>query len=301
MKSNNQDSNILKISAYGALFFAVMGISWGIIANSQMIIFDGLYSFISFGLSLLSLFAYSFIQKEDQKRFQYGKDIIEPLVIIFKASAIIAMCLFAVSSSIIDLLKGGRDVALGSAAMYALIATVLCMFVYFMMKTKQGNSEFVRAEAAQWLMDTILSAAVLSGFVMALMLNQTTLSFLTPYVDPTMVLIVSLYFLKMPIRMLINNAKELLMMAPSTDIQNQVEQAVQRAKVKYNFYEDATRVTKVGKTIFIEINFVLSKETTIHNVDELDVLREELDTELHIEGYNKWFTLSFTNDRKWAF
>ncbi|MFC7061463.1 cation diffusion facilitator family transporter [Halobacillus seohaensis] len=300
MQTNNHDSTILKISVFGALLFSVMGITWGILANSQMIIFDGLYSFISLGLSLLSLFAFSFIQKEDQERFQYGKDVIEPLVIIFKACAIIAMCLFAFSTSIIDLLKGGREVALGPAALYALIATVLCIIVYRIMKNKQSNSEFVRAEAAQWLMDTILSGAVLLGFIIALILNQTTLSFLTSYIDPAMVLLVSLYFLKVPVRMLIKNTKELLWMAPSTDIQYQVTQAVELAKAKYNINEDFTRVTKVGKTIFIEIDFVLSEGTIINNVDEFDKVRKEFDQQLHIEGHTKWFTLSFTKDRKWV-
>ncbi|SDH65662.1 cation diffusion facilitator family transporter [Alteribacillus bidgolensis] len=298
--NNNNDSKILKISVFGGLLFTIMGITWGIAANSQMIIFDGLYSFISLGLSLMSLFAYSFIKKEDQERFQYGKDVIKPLVIIFKASAIIAMCLFAFSTSIIDLFKGGREVVIGSAALYALIATVLCAVIYSFMKNKQGNSEFVKAEAAQWLMDTILSGAVLIGFVIALLLKQTTFAFLTPYVDPIMVLIISLYFLKVPFQMLIKNAKELLWMAPSAQIQLQITQAVQETKEKYNIFEDFTRVTKVGKTIFIEIDFVLGEHTSIQTVDEFDRVREELYQKLQMEGHTNWFTLSFTKDRKWA-
>ncbi|WP_158736753.1 cation diffusion facilitator family transporter [Alteribacillus sp. YIM 98480] len=301
MQSNkNNDSNILKISVFGGFLFTIVGITWGIAANSQMIIFDGLYSFISLGLSLMSLFAYSFIQKEDQERFQYGKDVIEPLVIIFKASAIIAMCLFAFSTSMIDFFKGGREVAIGSASLYALIATVLCGVIYSIMKNKQGNSEFVKAEAAQWFMDTILSGAVLTGFVIALLLKETTFAFLTSYIDPVMVLIISLYFLKVPFQMLIKNAKELLWMAPSAHIQLQITQAVQETKEKYHIFEDFTRVTKVGKTIFIEIDFVLDEHTSIQTVDEFDMVREELYQKLQMEGHTNWFTLSFTKDRKWA-
>lgn len=298
--SKSQDSQILKISILGGALFSILGIVWGIIANSQMIIFDGLYSFVSLGLSLVSLLAYSFIQKEDEKRFHFGKGVIEPLVIIFKASAIIAMCLFALSSAIIDLLQGGRDVALNHAAFYSVIGTGLCALFYWGIKRKAGNSEFVRAESVQWLMDTLLSAAVLVGFMIAILLTQTKLAFLTPYVDPMMVLIVSFYFLKVPSQLFIKNAREILLMAPAADIQRQVEHVAKQVKDKYKMDEYYLRISKVGKTVYIEMDFVLNEETTIQTVDEFDIVREEIDRMLNLDGQVEWVTLSFTKDRKWV-
>ncbi|SFE51236.1 cation diffusion facilitator family transporter [Alteribacillus iranensis] len=298
--NTNQDNHILKISIFGGVLFSVLGIIWGIIANSQMIIFDGLYSFVSLGLSFLSLFAYSFTQKVDTERFHFGKGIIEPLVIMFKASAIIAMCLFALSSAVIDLFKGGREVALGQAAIYALIATGLCILFYWSMKRKEGSSEFVKAEAAQWLMDTLLSAAVLVGFVIALILHASPFAYITPYIDPFMVLAVSVYFLKVPAQMFVRNAKEILMMAPPGNIQTHVEKVVQQIKDKYRIEESFVRISKVGKTVFIEIDFVLNEKTVVQTVDEFDTVREEMDRNLQLDGYDEWLTLSFTKDRKWA-
>ncbi|MBB6449159.1 putative Co/Zn/Cd cation transporter (cation efflux family) [Geomicrobium halophilum] len=215
---------------------------------SKMIIFDGLYSFISIGLTLLSLAANSYILREDKERFHFGKDVIEPLVITFKSSAIITMCLFAISTSVIDLFRGGRDVAIGHSVIYGLVTTVLCGFIYIIIRNNHGNSELLKAETAEWLMDMILSVAVFSGFIIAFLLNQTTFSFLSLYIDPVMVMLASLYFLKIPSRMLMRNARELLWMAPYTHIQNHIEKVVQRVKDKHNIDEEFTRVTKVGKT-----------------------------------------------------
>ena len=50
----------------GALFFALFGIAWGWTAQSEMIIFDGLYSFISLALTMLSLYINNFIAKTKQ-------------------------------------------------------------------------------------------------------------------------------------------------------------------------------------------------------------------------------------------
>ncbi|UOQ94659.1 cation transporter [Halobacillus shinanisalinarum] len=208
------DSRILRLSIAGSLVFTAIGVIWGIAANSQMIIFDGLYSFISLALSALSLIGFSFIQKKEPQRFHYGKEIVEPLIITFKASVIAALCLYALSSSLIDIFRGGRDVELGSATIYALVATILCYVVYKFMSKNRNGSEFVKAESVQWLMDTLLSAAVLIGFIIAVLLSHTKLDYLTPYIDPGMVFIVSLYFLKTPAKMFSQNIKEILMMPP---------------------------------------------------------------------------------------
>ena len=59
------ENKILKLSAIGALFFALFGIAWGWAIKSDMIIFDGLYSFISVILSMLSLYINNYMAKRD--------------------------------------------------------------------------------------------------------------------------------------------------------------------------------------------------------------------------------------------
>ena len=49
------EKNTLMLSAFGALFFAILGVVWGIVIDSSMIVFDGLYSLISLFLSILAI------------------------------------------------------------------------------------------------------------------------------------------------------------------------------------------------------------------------------------------------------
>ena len=53
----------LTLSAVGAGLFALAGITWGLWVDSLVIIFDGAYSLISLGLSLLSLYAARLVRR----------------------------------------------------------------------------------------------------------------------------------------------------------------------------------------------------------------------------------------------
>lgn len=108
------ENKILKISMVGALFFALFGIAWGWTAQSEMIIFDGLYSFISLALTMLSLYINNFIAKKELDKYPFGKYILEPLVISFKSLIIGGMCLYSLIGAIQDVVHGGNTVEYGS-------------------------------------------------------------------------------------------------------------------------------------------------------------------------------------------
>lgn len=55
--NTRHEQNILLFSAYEALFFALLALIWGLLARSQMIMFDGVYSFISLVLTGLCFYA----------------------------------------------------------------------------------------------------------------------------------------------------------------------------------------------------------------------------------------------------
>ena len=63
------EKRLLKLSAVGGLFFAVLGLAWGLGLNSEMLFFDGLYSLISLLLSLLAIFICSYMDKNDKINF----------------------------------------------------------------------------------------------------------------------------------------------------------------------------------------------------------------------------------------
>ena len=296
------ENKILKISMVGALFFALFGIAWGWTAQSEMIIFDGIYSFISLALTMLSLYINNFIAKNKLDKYPFGKYILEPLVISFKSRIIGGMCLYSLIGAIQDVVHGGNTVEYGSALIYSIVSVIGCGGVYIFMKKKGDkiSSELIKVEASQWLMDTLLSIGVLVGFVIAMILRNTRFSGLNVYIDPMMVIMVSVVFIKMPVQSFINAFKEILCVKADDEINDDIYLIVKEIEKEYKFEDSISRVSKIGGELRIEIDFIYNEESKLKDLDQMDCVREKVyDAIKHID-YNKWLNVSFTGDKKWA-
>ena len=296
------ENKILKISMVGALFFALFGIAWGWTVQSEMIIFDGLYSFISLALTMLSLYINNFMAKKELDKYPFGKYIFEPLVISLKSLIIGGMCLYSLIGAIQDIVNGWKSVEYGSALIYSIVSVVGCGGVYIFMKKKgeKISSEMVKVEASQWLMDTLLSIGVLVGFVIAMILRNTRFSWLNVYIDPMMVIMVSVVFIKMPIQSFINSFKEILCVKANDEINDDIYFIVKEIEKEYKFEDSISRVSKIGGELRIEIDFIYNEESKLKDLDQMDCVREKVyDAIKHID-YNKWLNVSFTGDKKWA-
>jgi len=301
-QNNYHEKQLLKLSVYGAMFFALLAIIWGVLENSKIILFDGIYSLISVGLSIISLISASFMKKQDFERFPYGKEMIEPIIILVKFLVITILCLFSFFSGFSTILSGGQEVNATSGVLYSLIASFGCFVVFYFLKQKHNHnhSGLVEAESQQWLMDTYLSLAVLAGFLLAFSLGFTEYKFLQPYMDPLMVVLVSGYFLKVPITNMGRQIREVLDMKAENKYFELCQEIVDKIEEQYKFQESFLRVSKSGPKLFIEIDFVVSPDSWQPTLAEQDQIREEIVTQMQPISLKKWLNVAFTNDRKWA-
>lgn len=296
------EKNMLKFSALGCLFFAALGLGLGIVIKSSMIMFDGLYSFISLFLSILALWITNYISKNDFEKFPFGKGMLEPITVAFKSIVLIIMCSTTFINAVKEVMAGGNPVDTNMALWYSIISTVGCAIVYFVIdrKGKKLSSDLLNAESNQWLMDTILSAAVLVGFMVSFILSKTSLSYLTIYVDPFMVIISSVIFIRVPVVTLINSFKEIVNVNADDDINNKIYTIVKDIEEDYNFEDSITRVSKVGRELRIEIDFVFNEESTLNELEEMDKVRERVYKNMAGIKLDKWMNVNFTGDKKWA-
>lgn len=267
-----------------------------------MIAFDGLYSLISLFLAIIAIMVTNFINKTDVNRYPFGKSALEPILIIAKSTVLLLMCLITLSNSVKEILAGGNNVDVSFALGYAVISSVGCSIVYFYVRrsSKKLNSEIVRAESNQWLMDTILSIGVLVGFFISIILNYLGFEEFTKYVDPGMVIIASLIFLKVPIISLIESFRELVCVNADEEINEEIYSLVKEIEEKYDLEDSIARVAKVGRELRIEIDFIVSKNSKIKSLDDMDKVRELIDKGTNSFKMKKWMNISFTKNRKWA-
>jgi cation diffusion facilitator family transporter len=287
--------------------FAIFSSLWGIVSGSSMIVFDGMYSFVSIGLSGLAVLALRFVRRGPDERFPWGREAAEPLVVILKAATLGALCVYAGVGGVIDILEGGRDVEVGWAIVYAVIATAASLAVGLVLRrgTRSDSSagpgkDLVRSEAAEWLGDALLSAGVLVGFLFALLLTSRGRPDLAAYVDPAMVVVVSAAFLVVPLRLVIGGMREVLSMSPPEAIQLQLRAVVDEVRRRHRLQEGIVRAAKVGGRMDIEVDYVVGSESSVITVADCDAVRSELHERLSALGYEKSVVVALTNDRRWA-
>jgi cation diffusion facilitator family transporter len=296
-----RDQRLLMFSIWASAGFAVLSSVWGILSGSSMIVFDGVYSFVSIGLSVLAVLALRFSRRGADERFPWGRDAAEPLVVVIKAATLGALCAYAAVGGILDIVNGGREVAVGSAVVYAAVATLGGLTVGLVLRraTRDG-SDLVRAEAAEWLGDALLSVGVLVGFLVAYAFVAADRADLAAYVDPVMVTLASLAFLWVPTKLIISGLREILSMAPEAEVMDQLRACVRTIQERYGLTESFLRASKVGNRMDIEIDFVVGAESTVRTIADSDTVRQDLHDQLAALGYERSVVVTFTGDRRWA-
>lgn len=301
MTAQQNEKRLLTFSVYGAVAFAFGGIIVGILVSSQMILFDGLYSLISVALSMLSLYAAAFMSKKDTKNYPFGKSMIEPLVILIKYTAITILVAGSFITALLALFTGGREMILGAAMMYSAFATLVCLLflLWFRQASKRSKTGLIKAEQNQWMMDTLVSTGVLTGFLLAGLLSLSdTLSFLVPYTDPVMVLLVTGYFIRVPVVEMKKALHELLEMRLDHEQASPIERKVKEIEDRFGMKESFIRLSRTGNVIWIEIDYVIEPDSIVDSVKMQDQIRGEIAAAVGKDTH--WLTVSFTENRKWA-
>jgi cation diffusion facilitator family transporter len=297
--NERRDHRLLLVSVAASAGFAVVSSVWGLLSGSSMIVFDGLYSFLSIGLSLLAVLALRVSRRGPNEDYPWGREAWEPLVVIVKALALGVLCLYAAVGAVQDLLAGGREVATGWALLYAVLATATGIVVTLVLR-RGGRSDLVRAEAAEWQGDTLLSVGVLVGFAIAEALVISGRPDLAAYIDPAMVVAVSVAFLWIPVRLVTGALREILSMAPPAAVRDDLRARVEAVAESFGLGESFVRASKVGSRLDIEIDFVVGADSPVQTVADCDLVRQHLHDRLAGLGEERSVVVSFTTDRRWA-
>ena len=117
-RTSYNEKRTLTLSALSASLFAAGGLVVGLLVNSMVIIFDGVYSLVSLLLTLLSLATSRYIMKPSDDRFTFGRAVLEPAVIAVKGLVILLVVGYSLYSAVVSLLSGGHEVNASAATLF---------------------------------------------------------------------------------------------------------------------------------------------------------------------------------------
>ena len=297
---SQKEQFVLKISLYCAVILAIFGITYGIYIGSKAIIFDGLVAFLSIILILLSVITSKFIYKEDDDIFQYGYMRFEPMVNLFKSLILLILCAYALINGIQEILDGGYEVKFDKAMLYSFFSMLLSIgiWLYTAYQAKILGSPLISVDSLEWFIDSVLYMGGFLVFGAVWLFDKESQTIWARYLDPALLVVLSMILAVMPLKVFIKNLADLVMVAPK-DMDDKIDTLLQNISKKYNFSDYDTHVAKSGRFFMIEVNILMGESFKIQNIDEMDLIRDEIEQGLDIPSYKIWLSVSFTKNPKW--
>lgn len=296
------EQRALRISGLGALSLAVLGISFALLSGSEAILLDGLFSTLGFFMALMTLYVSRLVRRPDDEIFQYGYAHFAPLMNVLKSSVMVVLCVFALLSAISTLRAGGQTMAVGSAMLYALIASLigLGLFVYLKKVAERTGSILVSLDAKAAQVDMFLSAAVLVSFALGWLSIGTPLERYLDYLDPTVVAILCMVSLPIPLKVLWDNGREALLLAPDPELQQTVTHQIENAIDGLAISDHRIRMLKLGNVLAVTLHLMPDDMALPGGIIELDRIRREIEHSLDFLNMEIGIDVIFIADMKLA-
>ena len=301
MMSLKDESTALKISAGANLVFGLLGIGFALLTQSGAILLDGFFSFIGFGVGLLTLKVSDLVEKPDDEWFHFGYAYFEPFLNAVRGLILLAVTGYALVSAVIALLHGGREIVPGWALVYAAIAVAGCFALAWVQRRAASAtaSPLLDVDAKAWLMDGVLSLVVAGAFLGALLIQGSRWDPVVDYVDPSLVVLLVLLVLPVPLKIIRDNLGELLRVAPEPEIQAEVKHRFAAAVEGQGFSETRLRMIAAGRYFYLLNHIRVAGGFRVRRVGELDAIRADIHAAL--EGLHPRLVIDtlFTEDERW--
>lgn len=296
-----REQQLLKLSIGTTLLVGLAGIAFGLWIGSQSIVFDGFYSVVDVAMTTVALVVSKLVAREGSRRFQFGYWHLEPIVTAFNGAVLSLACTYAFIDAMRGLLTGGHLIDFGPGAAYALAASAVSFVLWLVMRRRaeEIDSELLRTDARGWLVGGTLSAALAIGFLAAWLLTASRFSALAPFADPFVLAVLSLALAFVPIRSVMQAAREIIQVAP-VDLDTEVRRVMADATTRYGFLGHSSYVIKAGRARFIEIHIVTPPDFATAGVAELDRIRQDIADALGEPGPQRWLTIAFTARPEWT-
>ncbi len=260
--NTRKETRIIIFSSFASALIGAAGVIVAGRTASGSILADGLYSFVSAVVTLLSLPIVWLLRRGRDERFHFGYAAFEPLYVLASTAIILLSQAFVALSAVKSLASGGGYVELRGALAYEIVSTAFCMAVAWAMaiRAKKLSSPILRAETRSWFVDGLLSFGVLAAFGGASALERTQLSRLGAYVDPVITILLFIALLPSLGGQLVRALGELLSAAPPPDVRAAAEMTLAPFRLHRGVAAIGLRMRKAGRSLEVTVSISLDRD-----------------------------------------
>ena len=279
-KKYKMENKILKLSLTGTIIFTVVEVIAAVLLGSKTVIADGIFDLFDLMLLLPMFILVPFLYKPVSENKPYGFSQIESLLVLLKYTVLLVVVINMIVSNIKILLNGGHTVDAFSVLMYESTLCFFCILMLLFLRhlSRSYSSLMIQSELYLWKVDVVSTLGISVAFLFQLLLANTKLKFIIPYIDSSVAIVVSLFLLKEPVVQIFKTLKELVLFSPEKKIMDEIRIVVKEDIKTYDYSLDFLDVTQTGRKTWIEV-YVKSKSDII-KVKDFKNIQEHITKDL---------------------
>lgn len=279
----NEEKRVLQISFYAGIVFVVVEFLMTIYSRSQSVLTDTVFDAIESVVIALTIFIIPLFYKPVNEKHPFGFSQLESIFILLKGFMFIAVMISLITNNIQIILSGGNHVNHMQVSVFEIILTCFSILVFLILKdlNKKISSPTVDAEIYGWKIDVIGSIGVSLAFFISTFMETSSFSFITPYFDQIVSIVLATFMLPEPIKMIIESFRSIVLFSPDDETIEDIKEKTRAVLNHYQYKPVFYDITRTGRKLWVSIYFTTNVD--LMSFTEIELVNRELRDCLKIE------------------
>lgn len=285
------------------LLMAVVGIGASVLSNSEAVLIDGVFNFISALSMVAGIRIAKLVSQKPTESQPFGFAMYETLYTLIKGVMMFGVIVLAAISNIMKIYgyvaTGDMEPVNGNSILvYSVSMVAICSIVYFYLvsqsKKVDNQSIMLNTEKIAVFQNAIISGAIGMVFIVVGFLENTFLESIIPITDSIVVLILCAVLIGDPIKIVKNAFGELTIRDTH---QNLRERLIQTAKplLPEGYDLNYVSINRLGRTYFFM--FLINPLKPSLPVDEMEMIREQIKKTVIADAPYSFVDIIFSNEK----
>ena len=241
---------------------------------------DSIYDGAEAVVLALMVFLVPLLYRPYSERKPYGYSQLESFFLLMKGGFLAAVTIGLIVGNVQMIVNGGNHVDQGMIGWFELFLAVLSadILIVLLVMNRRVDSPLIKAELLGWKIDVCSSIGVAAAFLCAGLLADTSLAWLSPYVDQIIAIVIAMIMLPQPWRMMKDAFRSLILFAPEEDVTQRIRRLADHEFERYSYEPTFYNIIQTGRKLWVEI--YIRNDTNMINVTQLAAIQKQLSSSL---------------------
>lgn len=255
MSTEIKEKRILRISFFSGLAFAIAELLFAVYSHSQSTLTDALYDISELVFIALLIFITPLFYKKINEEHPYGYYQVETVFVVIKAVMMLSVSMSMLADVIDTMVNGGNHINNKVVSIFQLALGLASLIIFLILKRLNNSidSPTIHTEVLGWKLDVFYSLGMSIAFITSSLLENTGISYLVPYFDQIITIIVMVLMLPESIKVLIKSLKDVCLFSPDRKMIDDIKEISTPILEEYNYKPIFYDITKTGRHLWIGI------------------------------------------------